>query len=193
VVEDYSAVKTFSDLIGGQDQSSANGGAAGGAGRGAGKSTEGSTGNIGIDIEAVSSLPVTNDFRRNEFYTMNFSSSEIAYCSLQPDPYASFAGLFCAKEAIIKAEVQHRSKSFNSICISHGTEGEPLYAGFHLSISHAGGVAVAVAVPARPEQAMPAALPVPLPTVKKGGKGALAISLLALVLAILAIIVAFIR
>jgi len=55
---------------------------------------------VGVDIEDVEAMPKANDFREDEFYKMNFSSSEIAYCILQPAPYASFAGLFAAKEEI---------------------------------------------------------------------------------------------
>jgi len=189
VVENYLAVKTFSDLLG---QKAVNGNGAAGANVPAATITAvtgASSGNIGIDIEELSSLPRAHDFRKDEFYTMNFTPSEIAYCVLQPDPYASFAGLFSVKEAIIKADGRHRSRSFNSIEITHGPEGEPLYPGFHLSISHAGGVAVAVAIPVRSEQtgSQPLLLPV------SQGKGAVGISLLALALAILAIILGFIR
>lgn len=101
---------------------------------------------IGIDIEAVSSLPRTADFRTTEFYRMNFSPEEIAYCILQPDPYASFAGLFVAKEAIVKADEQSSSRQFNTLAIRHSAEGKPFYPGFSLSISHANEMAVAVAV-----------------------------------------------
>ena len=191
VVENYSVVKTFSDLIGKRDQKTVNGAAEVYVPAAAVTAATGtSPGSIGIDIEELSSLPRTHDFRKDEFYTMNFTPSEIAYCVLQPDPYASFAGLFSAKEAIVKADGRHRSRSFNTIGITHGPEGEPLYPGFNLSISHAGGVAVAVAVPIRAEE-MPAA-PQPLLPVRKG-KSAVGISLLALALAILALILGFIR
>ena len=101
---------------------------------------------IGIDIEAVSSLPRATDFRSAEFYRMNFSPEEIAYCILQADPYASFAGLFVAKEAIVKADEQSGSRQFNTLAIRHSAEGKPFYPGFSLSISHANEMAVAVAV-----------------------------------------------
>jgi phosphopantetheine--protein transferase-like protein len=101
---------------------------------------------IGIDIEAISSLPRTADFRTTEFYRMNFSAEEIAYCILQPDPYSSFAGLFVAKEAVIKADEQYKSKQFNSLAIRHTREGKPFFPGFSLSIAHANEMAVAVAV-----------------------------------------------
>lgn len=190
VVENYSAVRTFADLIGNHDQKAVNGAAVHAPAAAVAAVSGVSSGNIGIDIEELSSLPRAHDFRKDEFYTMNFTPSEIAYCVLQPDPYASFTGLFSAKEAIVKADGRHRSRSFNSIEITHGPEGEPLYPGFHLSISHAGGVAVAVAIPVRSEQTTPA--PQPMLPVRRG-KDALGISLLALALAILAIILGFIR
>jgi len=188
VVENYLAVKTFSDLLG---QKAINGNGAVAAYVPAATITAvagASSGNIGIDIEELSSLPRAHDFRKDEFYAMNFTPSEIAYCVLQPDPYASFAGLFSAKEAIIKADGRLRSRSFNSIGITHGSGGEPLYPGFRLSISHAGGVAVAVAIPVRSEQTGLQ----PLQPVRQS-KGAVGISLLALAIAILAIILGFIR
>ena len=64
---------------------------------------------IGIDIEQISSLPKTNDFRTEGFYIDNFSEKEIAYCILQPNVYSSFAGLFADKEAILKANNQYQN------------------------------------------------------------------------------------
>ncbi len=101
---------------------------------------------IGIDIEEISAMPRTNDFREDEFYKMNFSSSEIAYCILQPDSYASFAGLFAAKEAIAKANNNYGKKNFNAISIDHSSDGKPVHDSFQLSISHTNNTAVAVAI-----------------------------------------------
>jgi phosphopantetheine--protein transferase-like protein len=106
--------------------------------------TEGPT--VGIDIEDVDAMPKTNDFREHEFYIMNFSPSEIAYCILQPAPYASFAGLFAAKEAIVKANNSNRSRPFNTIAINHNLEGKPTHPGFHISVSHTNNLAIAVAL-----------------------------------------------
>ena len=100
---------------------------------------------MGIDIESAGNLPRATDFRREDFYKMNFSPQEIAYCILQADPYSSFAGLFAAKEALIKADASLRQVSFNQIVIGHTPEGRPVYPGFTLSIAHSDGVAVAVA------------------------------------------------
>src|SRR5579859_771572 len=106
---------------------------------------EGGPLSLGVDIEAIDSLPRATDFRREEFYKMNFTPREIAYCILQADPYSSFAGLFAAKEALVKADAALRERPFNQLGIGHSPEGKPLYPGFALSISHAHGTAVAVA------------------------------------------------
>ncbi len=101
---------------------------------------------IGIDVEEINAMPRVNDFREEVFYQMNFAAPEIAYCILQPDPYASFAVLFAAKEAIVKADNNFRNKPFNKIIVDHLPEGKPVHDQFHLSVSHTGSVAVAVAV-----------------------------------------------
>ncbi len=101
---------------------------------------------IGIDMENIDSLPKTNDFRNEGFYTDNFSEKEIAYCILQPNAYASFAGLFAAKEAIVKANNQYKNSKFNQLIITHNAQGKPEFAGINISISHTNDSAVAVAV-----------------------------------------------
>lgn len=104
---------------------------------------------VGIDMEEVDAMPKANDFREAEFYKMNFAATEIAHCILQPNPYASFAGLFAAKEAIVKANNSNRNKPFSAIIIEHDPEGKPTYAGYSLSVSHTNNMAVAVAVQIR--------------------------------------------
>ena len=101
---------------------------------------------IGIDIEQISNMPVVNDYREDEFYRMNFAPAEIAYCILQSNPAASFAGLFAAKEAIVKANKLFLDKPFNAIYIDHLPNGKPVHPLFKLSISHSNDVAIAVAV-----------------------------------------------
>jgi len=97
-------------------------------------------------MEEIAALPRVDDLRKESFYTQNFTPGEIAYCILQADPYASLAGLWAAKEAIAKADGQYRNRPFNTVEIGHTAEGKPEFAGMGLSISHAGGMAVAVAV-----------------------------------------------
>lgn len=147
---------------------------------------------LGIDIESIASLPVTHDFRKEEFYKMNFTAAEIAYCVLQPDPYASFTGLFAAKEAIVKADGDYRNKTFNSFEISHTSEGRPIHPGFNLSVSHAAGLAVAVAVRAGYGASAGHGLsPLQLPSAGNRGSGspALWLALIALAISVIAIII----
>jgi len=147
-VENYADIKVFGDLL--QQQGNSAGNDPQPPGVMAPLSTNTgitATPAIGIDIEEVAALPKTTDFRKAEFYTMNYTPAEIAYCILQPDPYSSFAGLFAAKEAIIKADGRYRPRTFNTLEICHSAEGAPLHPGFGLSISHANGMAAAVAIP----------------------------------------------
>jgi phosphopantetheine--protein transferase-like protein len=135
-------------------------------------------------------MPVCHDFRKDHFYTMNFTPSEIAYCILRADPYASFAGLFSAKEAVIKAGL--RARPFNKIEIAHLADGKPVFPGFQLSISHAGQVAVAVAVGSDVAEDHPAPLPLPVKTGAPGPGGRM-VAWLALLLSAIAFILIFTR
>jgi phosphopantetheine--protein transferase-like protein len=109
----------------------------------------------GIDIETVSAMPETHDYRSHAFYAETFTPAEIAYCILKPDPREAFCGLFCAKEALLKADPTSARGPLAAIEIGHQAEGRPYYkAGpsgvkppYALSISHSGGMAVAVALP----------------------------------------------
>lgn len=101
---------------------------------------------IGIDLEQVSALPSAVDFREDPFYHSNFTDKEISHCILQKDPYSSFAGLFAAKEAILKANNYYHGKAFNSIEIDHTPEGKPYFANAEISISHTADLAVAVVI-----------------------------------------------
>lgn len=101
---------------------------------------------IGIDIEDIASLPKTNDFRADGFYIENFHDKEIAYCILQSDPYVSFAGLFAAKEAIVKANNSYLNVKFKDIIITHDANGKPHFEGASISISHTREIAIAIAL-----------------------------------------------
>ncbi|HVU56155.1 MAG TPA: hypothetical protein VHD83_13915, partial [Puia sp.] len=112
---------------------------------------------------------------------------------LQPDAYASFAGLFTAKEAMVKAGLGVRS--FHMIEIAHTPEGKPVFPGYQLSIAHAGPVAVAVAIAddgagGRAEGINTAGSFQPQGGGQKGGR---LVSWLALLLSIVAIILIFTR
>lgn len=101
---------------------------------------------VGIDIEDIFNMPAATDYRENRFYTDNFSSKEISYCILQPDPRASFAGKFSLKEAIIKADNDYKAVAFQDIEILHDSLGKPVFEGFALSISHTTNQSIAIAI-----------------------------------------------
>lgn len=100
---------------------------------------------VGIDIVELSEMPIATNFRENEFYKMNFTKNEIAYCVLKADPIASFAGLFAAKEAIVKIDDSLKSIPFHLLEIDHLPSGKPVHSKYDLSISHSSKSAIAVA------------------------------------------------
>jgi phosphopantetheine--protein transferase-like protein len=101
---------------------------------------------IGVDIESIDNFPIATDFREHEFYLNNFSTEEISYCLLKINPYQSFAGLFCAKEALCKVNNSLRSVPFNKINIQYTLEGKPTFQNYAISISHTQNYSIAVAL-----------------------------------------------
>lgn len=63
------------------------------------KATAGENSKVGVDVENVSSIPIDNE----TFVERNFTENEQAYCKAAPNPQASFAGRWSAKEAVFKA------------------------------------------------------------------------------------------
>lgn len=58
---------------------------------------------VGIDIQELSALPDTTQFRSDETYLTLFSEAEIATAYLRPDPRLHLCGIFCVKEAVKKS------------------------------------------------------------------------------------------
>ena len=56
---------------------------------------------LGVDIEAVERFK--ESYQDDHFINLIFTKQEIAYCMQKKEPYISFTGKFCAKEAVIKA------------------------------------------------------------------------------------------
>jgi len=100
---------------------------------------------MGIDIEEISSFDTTDDYANNQFYKSNFSLEEIQYCITKPNPVQSFAGLFSAKEAIVKADNSFIKTEFNKLKIIHTNANKPIFKGFSLSISHSKSHVIAIA------------------------------------------------
>jgi phosphopantetheine--protein transferase-like protein len=110
--------------------------------------------NVGIDVVDIKRFrnkPI-ND-RNTGFYHSVFTRSEMRYCTKFSDPYPHLAGIFAAKESIIKC--LNKPTKMIDIEISHGKYGEPIVLihrkrkntiSARVSISHTSSVAIAVAI-----------------------------------------------
>ncbi|NWF96067.1 MAG: holo-ACP synthase [Candidatus Thorarchaeota archaeon] len=110
---------------------------------------------IGTDIVNVQRIrEIAPDSR---FFRRVFCDEERSYCSQYGDPAPHLAGLFAAKEAVLKALGSPKGLSLHNIEITHEMDGAPevrprLLAGREVtvSISHTCDWAVAVALAVRP-------------------------------------------
>jgi phosphopantetheine--protein transferase-like protein len=103
---------------------------------------------VGIDIQPVDAMPEASDYRTDSFYKGNFSPRELAHCIEKGSPRESLAGIWAAKEALLKAGAASRpaNGALGEIEISYDAAGAPRYPNCLISISHAAGVAVAVCI-----------------------------------------------
>lgn len=110
--------------------------------------------NVGIDvieIERFRSKPLNNE--NASFYHSIFTESELMYCMKYSDPYPHIAGIFAAKESILKCLT--RPIKMIEIEISHNRDGKPIIVAdarkiramqTRISITHTRSIAIAVAV-----------------------------------------------
>lgn len=113
---------------------------------------------IGVDTVAVPRI--TAAICSDAFVKRVYTPYEQQYCVARPNPHESFAGLFCAKEAVVKAlktgfgngimpndiEIVH-DKSGAPKVVAHGEAARLLQGkSVELSVSHDGGFAIAVAI-----------------------------------------------
>ena len=104
-----------------------------------------------IDVKRFRNKPL-ND-RNTGFYHSVFTKSEMRYCTKFSDPYPHLAGIFAAKESIIKC--LNKPIKMIDIEIIHGKYGKPT-AVIHrkrkniisaqISIAHTKSIAIAVAI-----------------------------------------------
>uniref|UniRef100_A0A0G4FWX6 Fatty acid synthase subunit alpha n=1 Tax=Chromera velia CCMP2878 TaxID=1169474 RepID=A0A0G4FWX6_9ALVE len=81
----------------------------------------------GIDVEKLdffAKLPGSNDLS-GTFHKRNFTDAELQYCRAAPNPTASLAGRWCAKEAVVKA-LTGAGASVNPLLSLWKGEGDPL-------------------------------------------------------------------
>jgi holo-[acyl-carrier protein] synthase len=105
---------------------------------------------IGIDIMDVSRFKKISFEKHKTFYKKIFIDSEINYCLKYSSPHIHFAGIFAAKEAIIKC--LSNPIKISSIKIMWCDDGKPfveidqISSKFTISISHTNTTAIAIAL-----------------------------------------------
>ena len=161
---------------------------------------------LGVDIQAVNSLPEVGDYWEEDFYKQHFTRQEIAYALLQSSPRESFAAAWCAKEALRKADNRWIGVDWKLTEITHNELGRPaLQSGDEaipcaISLSHTNGFAVAVVAMTKVPLPEPQNAPIPvtsavLPVVEErsGSRLSLVLSVAALVVSLAAAAYAFLR
>lgn len=159
---------------------------------------------VGVDVEAVAAMPVAPDYREDTFYRETFTPREISYALLQPNPRATFAGMWCAKEALRKVDSAAIGSNWKNLEVVHDEAGKPGLvvdgkpATGDLSLSHSEDIAVAVYVEARmsapaPNRAEASPAQPALPAPAKTGALALAIALFSLALSIAVAVLSLLR
>jgi len=84
-----------------------------------------------------------------------FTLRELSYAQSKGDPKMTLAGIFSAKEAIVKCMgIANPKKKFSDIEIHFDAEGAPFSRNYSISISHSGEYSIAVAVPITSEELM---------------------------------------
>lgn len=104
---------------------------------------------IGVDIESIQRFK--ESYQDEHFLHLIFTEREIAYCRGKKEPYLSFAGKFCSKEAVVKAS--EKKLNLKSIEILNDQSGKvkvfidgKIHPKIHCSISHTTDYAVAFVV-----------------------------------------------
>ena len=95
---------------------------------------------IGTDIVKIDRME--NAIKKEHFKTRVFTENEIAYCKNAQ----SFAGLFAAKEAYLKALGCGIDRALTEVEIAHDEKGKPYLTGVEnsdVSIAHDGEYAIA--------------------------------------------------
>ena len=107
--------------------------------------------NIGTDVIEVNRFRKMPIMSHHSFYESIFTNSEMKYCLKYTDPYPHLAGIFAAKEAIIKC--LNRPLQMSHIEIGREKEGRPIVVidndnsyNIKISISHTRSLAIAVAL-----------------------------------------------
>jgi phosphopantetheine--protein transferase-like protein len=158
---------------------------------------------IGVDMESLEALPTTLDYWEDEFYKRTFTLQETAYALLQSSPKASFAAMWCAKEALRKAHSELAQVDWKMIEVIHAADGKPSFVidgdpiGGALSMSHNDDIAFAAYVSLKLPQAQAHSDTPSLQSIvtsrAPGDRRPVVIAVFALLFSILAILLAFLH
>lgn len=108
---------------------------------------------IGIDIESITRIANLYSKKKSLLEKM-FNKYEWEYAITKANPCQTLTGIWCAKEAVVKAFAPYKRIFIKDIAISHKPSGQPyvvLYSNgikikdIQISISHAKDYATAVA------------------------------------------------
>jgi len=111
---------------------------------------------IGTDLESIDRIRRLYD-HKPALLNRIFYKSELDYASKKIKPWETLTGIWCSKEAVLKAFTPILLLSIDQIEISHHQKGYPIAQVHHtsilqysfkisLSISHANNLAIAVAM-----------------------------------------------
>ena len=156
---------------------------------------------VGVDVESVKAMPTVLDYWDDDFYKKTFTPREIAFALVQASPQASFAAMWCAKEAVRKANAYLLQADWQRLEVAHDADGKPSLwvdgqpAEGVLSLSHTDEIAIGVFVTyqLRPLTNRVGMLPL-LPSVTHSThshKGVAVIAMLALLTSIIALAFSF--
>ena len=110
--------------------------------------------NVGVDVIEIRRFrkkPINNE--NLSFYHSIFTKKELLYCMKYSDPYPHIAGIFAAKESLIKCLA--RPIKMTEIEINHSRQGKPRIAlcrgkgrkmQAQISITHTKSIAIALAI-----------------------------------------------
>ena len=109
---------------------------------------------IGIDIESISRIDHLFSKKKKLLQRM-FNKYEWEYAIAKAHPSQTLTGIWCAKEAVVKALAPYDQVFIKDICIQHKPSGQPYLVlksetlkieNIHISISHSKDYATAVAI-----------------------------------------------
>jgi phosphopantetheine--protein transferase-like protein len=158
--------------------------------------------NVGVDVESIAAMPEAIDYWESDFYKRTFTSQEIGYALLQSSPRASFAAIWCAKEALRKANASLAKLDWQKLEVVHDSLGKPYISvdgqrlAGSISLSHTDEIAFAVVVTMQTTQSADPPVKVLQPQAvveNRSGKVPFLVATLALLLSIASIALLFLR